>query len=117
MPITAAQIAQAEQRQWQAARDGAAQVRLVAGPGTGKSATIERRVAHVLNNGANAQHIYVISFTRATCADLAERLRGTTLCSSGGEYSCFDHAFTRASDPAKSSGVSYAVPRRSNGFG
>jgi superfamily I DNA/RNA helicase len=74
MPITAAQIAQAEQRQWQAARDGAAQVRLVAGPGTGKSATIERRVAHVLNNGANAQHIYVISFTRATCADLAERL-------------------------------------------
>ena len=37
MPITAAQKAQAEQRQWTAARDGAPQVRLVAGPGTGKS--------------------------------------------------------------------------------
>ena len=36
MPITATQKAQAEQRQWIAARNAAPQVRLVAGPGTGK---------------------------------------------------------------------------------
>jgi hypothetical protein len=35
MPITSTQKAQAEQRQWAAAQDGAPQVRLVAGPGTG----------------------------------------------------------------------------------
>jgi superfamily I DNA/RNA helicase len=42
MPITAAQAAQAEQAQWNAAQDAAAQIRLIAGPGTGKSAAIER---------------------------------------------------------------------------
>ena len=73
MSITPAQIAQAERDQWQAAQDPAAAVRLIAGPGTGKSATIERRVAHVLNNGANPNRVYVISFTRATCAELATR--------------------------------------------
>lgn len=73
MPITPAQIAQAEHQQWQAAQDAAAAIRLIAGPGTGKSATIERRVAHLLNNGANPNNVYVISFTRATCAELATR--------------------------------------------
>jgi DNA helicase-2/ATP-dependent DNA helicase PcrA len=71
--ITAAQIAQAEQDQWQAAQDQAVAIRVVAGPGTGKSATIERRVAHVLNSGVNASRVYVISFTRATCGELAGR--------------------------------------------
>ncbi len=75
MPITAAQKAQAEQRQWAAARDGAPQVRLVAGPGTGKSHTIEKRVADLLTNGATPSNVYVISFTRATCAELTERIR------------------------------------------
>ena len=75
MPITAAQKAQAEQRQWTAARDGAPQVRLVAGPGTGKSHTIEKRVADLLTNGATPGNIYVISFTRATCAELTERIQ------------------------------------------
>jgi DNA helicase II / ATP-dependent DNA helicase PcrA len=66
-------MAQAEKDQWRAAQDQATAIRVVAGPGTGKSATIERRVAHVLNNGANASRVYVISFTRATCAELAAR--------------------------------------------
>ncbi len=55
MPITNAQKAQAEQRQWAAARDGALQVRLVAGPGTGKSHTIEKRVADLLTKGATRE--------------------------------------------------------------
>jgi len=75
MPITAVQKAQAEQRQWAAARDGAPQVRLVAGPGTGKSHTIEKRVADLLSNGATPSNIYVISFTRATCAELSARIQ------------------------------------------
>lgn len=79
MPITVAQKSQAEQSQWTAARDGAPQVRLVAGPGTGKSHTIEKRVADLLTNGATPGNIYVISFTRATCAELAQRIR--TFCS------------------------------------
>lgn len=75
MPITAAQSAHAEQMQWTAARDGAPQVRLVAGPGTGKSHTIEKRVADLLTNGATPGNVYVISFTRATCAELAARIQ------------------------------------------
>jgi DNA helicase-2/ATP-dependent DNA helicase PcrA len=78
VPITPAQIAQAEHDQWQAAQDPATAIRLIAGPGTGKSATIERRVAHVLNNGANPNRVYVISFTRATCAELTTRT--STFC-------------------------------------
>jgi superfamily I DNA/RNA helicase len=76
VPITPAQIAQAEHQQTQAAQDQADAIRLIAGPGTGKSATIERRVAHVLNSGANPSNVYVISFTRATCAELATRTLG-----------------------------------------
>ncbi len=75
MPITAAQKAQAERRQWTTARDSAAQVRLVAGPGTGKSRTIEKRVADLLSNGATPGNVYVISFTRATCAELSARIQ------------------------------------------
>lgn len=75
MPITAAQKQRAEQAQWTAASDGAPQVRLLAGPGTGKSHTIEKRVAHLLSNGATPGNIYVISFTRATCAELNARIK------------------------------------------
>ncbi len=75
MPITATQKAQAEQKQWAAAQDGASQVRLVAGPGTGKSHTIEKRVAHLLLNGSTPSNVYVISFTRATCAELRTRIQ------------------------------------------
>jgi DNA helicase-2/ATP-dependent DNA helicase PcrA len=75
MAITVAQRAAAEQQQAQAAQDGAAQIRLIAGPGTGKSRTIEKRVAHVLGVGVAAENVYVISFTRATCEELRVRIR------------------------------------------
>lgn len=80
MPITDAQKAVAEQRQWTAARDKAPQVRLVAGPGTGKSHTIEKRIADLLTNEATPGNVYVISFTRATCAELTARIQ--SFCSS-----------------------------------
>ncbi len=74
MPITAAQRAAAEHQQNLAAQSPAPQVRLVAGPGTGKSKAIEKRVAHVLNNGAVPSAVYVISFTVAASAELRDRI-------------------------------------------
>jgi DNA helicase-2/ATP-dependent DNA helicase PcrA len=74
MPITAAQQAVAEHQQDLAAQNPSPQVRLVAGPGTGKSKTIEKRVAHVLNNGAVPNAVYVISFTVAASAELRDRI-------------------------------------------
>ena len=74
MPITAVQRASAEQQQRAAAIDPSPQVRLIAGPGTGKSHCIELRVAHLLSNGSTPSNVYVISFTRATCTELRERI-------------------------------------------
>jgi superfamily I DNA/RNA helicase len=72
--ITNLQKAHAERAQWKAAKDDANQIRLVAGPGTGKSSTIERRVAYLLNHNANPKRIFTISFTRATTAELSDRI-------------------------------------------
>lgn len=74
MPITAAQRAAANAQQVAAAADAAPQIRLIAGPGTGKSATILKRVLYLLDQGANAANIYVISFTRAACDELRARI-------------------------------------------
>jgi DNA helicase II / ATP-dependent DNA helicase PcrA len=74
MPITTAQKALAEQQQRTAAIDPFTRVRLSAGPGTGKSHCIELRVAQLLSNGSAPDQVYVISFTRATCIELRERL-------------------------------------------
>jgi DNA helicase-2/ATP-dependent DNA helicase PcrA len=75
VPLGASDIAAAEARQSTAAHDGAPAVRLVAGPGTGKSATIEERVRWLLDSGVGPQNIYAVSFTRASAADLRARIR------------------------------------------
>jgi DNA helicase II / ATP-dependent DNA helicase PcrA len=72
--ITKLQKAQAEKSQWRAAKDDANQIRLIAGPGTGKSSTIERRVAYLLNRNANPKRVFTISFTRAPTAELSDRI-------------------------------------------
>jgi DNA helicase-2/ATP-dependent DNA helicase PcrA len=54
---------------------------LVAGPGTGKSKTIEKRVEHVLSKGAVSSAVYVISFTVAASAELKDRI--TAHCANG----------------------------------
>ncbi len=48
MPITPAQVQAAQTVQHAAAHDASSQVRVVAGPGTGKSFTIEERVRWLL---------------------------------------------------------------------
>ncbi|MBN1203189.1 MAG: UvrD-helicase domain-containing protein [Anaerolineae bacterium] len=61
---------------WQkrAARETASHIRLVAGPGTGKSFVIEERVRWLLERGVPPKSIFVVSFTRASSADLKKRI-------------------------------------------
>ena len=75
MPIPQNQIDLAVQAQIRAAQDEAAQVRLVAGPGTGKSSSIEKRVAWLLACGVKPEDIRCVSFTRASAGELQQRIR------------------------------------------
>jgi DNA helicase-2/ATP-dependent DNA helicase PcrA len=75
MPIPPAQIAAAQAVQHKAAHDGSTHVRLVAGPGSGKSAAIGERVKWLLGQGINPEAIFAVSFTRASSADLRDRIR------------------------------------------
>ncbi len=74
MPLTQAQIQAAEAVQNQAARDQGPQVRVIAGPGTGKSRTVEERVRWLLAQGAQPTAIYAVSFTNAAALDLRQRI-------------------------------------------
>jgi superfamily I DNA/RNA helicase len=82
MPITPEQKETAIQLQQTAAHDENGQIRIIAGPGTGKSYTIEERVHWLLSSGTDPHSIYAISFTRASAADLRQRIR--TYCSEHG---------------------------------
>src|SRR5215469_12487998 len=75
MPITPAQRQAAKATQDNAAHDLAPQVRLVAGPGTGKSFSIEERVCWLLRGGLQPNEIAVVSFTRAASRELRDRIR------------------------------------------
>ena len=74
MPITPWQIKAAEAVQRAAARDTSPQIRLVAGPGTGKSFSIEERVRWLLETGTHSRSIIVVSFTRASSVELRHRI-------------------------------------------
>lgn len=75
MAITPAQIAAAQAVQHAAAQDPSQRVRLVAGPGTGKSSAIEERVRWLLDQHVQPRCIYVVSFTRASALDLLRRIQ------------------------------------------
>jgi len=74
MPITQTQIQTAKNKQDTAAHDRSPQVRLVAGPGTGKSFAIQERVLYLLNQQVLPDAIYVVSFTRASALELRKRI-------------------------------------------
>lgn len=74
MTIRAQDQQTAQDVQHAAAHAPEQQVRLIAGPGTGKSATIEERVCWLLQQNVNPTRIAVISFTNASVVDLRLRL-------------------------------------------
>lgn len=76
MALRRDQIEEAERAQHAAAHDDREHVRVVAGPGTGKSATIEERVWWLLERGVKPDAIVAISFTRAAARDLERRIAG-----------------------------------------
>lgn len=80
MPITHEQIEIPKRAQEIAAHDNNQTVRLVAGPGTGKSYVIEGRVQWLLSDQkVPPESIIVVSFTRAASKDLKERIKGFCL--------------------------------------
>ncbi len=64
----------AQTAQKNAANDTSQVVRLVAGPGTGKSFSIEQKIANLLQSGVQAGNIYAVSYTRAAAKDLKLRI-------------------------------------------
>lgn len=72
MSFTQQQINAAAIVQSRAAHDDSPQIRLVAGPGTGKSFSIGERVKWLLDNGVSAKKIFAVSFTRAAAEDLQD---------------------------------------------
>ena len=65
---------EAEENQAKAAEDASPLIRLIAGPGTGKSKVIERRVSYLLNHRVKPKNIFVVSYTRASANDLKRRI-------------------------------------------
>jgi DNA helicase-2/ATP-dependent DNA helicase PcrA len=82
VPFNSAELADAKAVQDAAASDPSPQVRLIAGPGTGKSKTIEERVCWLLNEGVDPATIAAVSFTRASAQDLS--LRVNAACAASG---------------------------------
>jgi DNA helicase II / ATP-dependent DNA helicase PcrA len=75
MGIRPEQVQAAAAVQEAAAADEAECIRVVAGPGTGKSFSIEERVCWLLGQGVEPNAIAAVSFTRASAADLQERVQ------------------------------------------
>jgi DNA helicase-2/ATP-dependent DNA helicase PcrA len=74
MSLRPEEVERAVAAQHGAAHNTSDHVRVVAGPGTGKSATIEERVCWLLEIGVDATGIVAISFTRLAARDLAARI-------------------------------------------
>lgn len=75
MPIPQHVIERVRRAQAAAAHDDGSQVRVVAGPGTGKSRAIEERVRYLLaDQHVDPEALYVVSFTNASVRDLVDRI-------------------------------------------
>ena len=78
MGLLKEQIAAAEAVQDTTARDAATAIRVVAGPGTGKSHAVEERTRWLIQDQQTpAGRIKVVSFTRASSTDLRARVHST----------------------------------------
>jgi DNA helicase-2/ATP-dependent DNA helicase PcrA len=79
---------------YQIAADNSRYIRVLAGPGTGKSFALKRRVARLLENGIAPARVLPVTFTKVAAEDLhrelinmgvpgCEQIRGSTLHSLG----------------------------------
>lgn len=85
MPVTPQQIQNAKLVQDAAAQDLTQTIRLVAGPGTGKSFVIEGRVYWLLSaQNIPPENIIAVSFTRAAAKDLKDRIYSHCLANNQG---------------------------------
>lgn len=57
-------------------------LRVLAGPGTGKSFALQRRVARLLENGQSPERILVVTFTRNAATQLLQDLRNLSITGS-----------------------------------
>jgi superfamily I DNA/RNA helicase len=58
------------------ARDPSSPLRVIAGPGTGKTFALLRRLARLIEEHASPRRILLVTFTRVSAADLERELRG-----------------------------------------
>ncbi|MEZ8198418.1 ATP-dependent helicase [Vibrio splendidus] len=65
------------QNQLSAAISRATNIRVVAGPGTGKTKTMEARVAHLLDKGVDPKSILALSFTNESSTEFKGRVQDT----------------------------------------
>ena len=57
------------------AATGCKYMRVMAGPGTGKTFAMKRRVARLLEEGVQASRLLVVTFTRVAAGSLVKELR------------------------------------------
>jgi DNA helicase-2/ATP-dependent DNA helicase PcrA len=62
-------------RQLEAATFGDGPLRVIAGPGTGKTTTLTARVEYLLDQGASPERILVLTFTRRSAREIVGRVR------------------------------------------
>ena len=64
----------ANRGQWEAIRHGSGPLLVLAGPGSGKTFVIIRRILHLVENrGVDPSSILVITFTKAAAKEMKER--------------------------------------------
>lgn len=74
--LRAAILGELNDRQREAASHGDGPLLIVAGAGTGKTATLAHRVAWLIANGTPAERILLLTFTRRAAAEMLARVDG-----------------------------------------
>ena len=71
----------------------ATRLRAMAGPGTGKSFALQRRVARLLEQGVNPARLLAVTFTRTAAADLKKEIASINVPGADKVIACTLHSF------------------------